>query len=261
MRVALYARRSKPPKGWKATAPGEQAPGSTDAQMAKLRAWAGANGHEVVLAEADTATGKNPNRPGWQRVMAAVRGGHVQGVAITRTSRSMRNTRHFLEVIEEMERRSCCLEVLEQPAASFRGKTDPMGRAFLTISGAINQLEIELHDEQSNEVMEVREDGRTYGPRSELPAGRPSEYGIGHKLRVRDGRRIHDKPKCRACRGGETGGVVASGLAASEIVGVANPGGLATPAAAEMAAVVAGVQRKEPMEPVGNDQVAAGGKA
>lgn len=235
MRVALYSRRSKPPKGWKPSYPGELAPGSIDAQRAKLQAWAKANGHEVIMDEADTATGRNPHRPGWQRVMGAVRGGHVQGVGLTRTSRAMRNARHFLEVIEEMERRSCHLEVLEQPGASFRGKTDPMGRAYLTIVGAINQLEVELHAEQSNEVMEVRGDGRTYGPRSELPAGRPREYGPEHKHRRRTDRATgktwmeHDRARCRAC--GETGALGEPLSDGPQTDGVGEPGGFPAPEA------------------------------
>jgi DNA invertase Pin-like site-specific DNA recombinase len=209
MRVALYARRSKPPKGWVPSSPGEAAPGSIDAQLAKLKQWAEAERHQVAMVETDQATGKNPNRPGWERIMAAVRGGHVQCVAITRTSRAMRNTRHYLDAVEVFLERGCQLEVLEQPMASVRGRGDPMAVAFRTVAAAFNQLEVDLHAEQSLEVLERREDGRLYGPRSPRPAGRPTEYGSDHKFRVRaNGAREHDRARCRACRG-ETGAPVA----------------------------------------------------
>lgn len=207
LRVALYARRSQPPKGWKPAYPGEDPEGSTQAQMKRLEAWAGAQGHDVVMREADTATGKNPNRPGWERVMAAVRGGHVQLVAITKTSRAMRNTLHYLQTIEEgFIPRGCHLEVLDQPMASVHGKTDPMAVAFRTVAAAFNQLQLDLDREAAMEVMERRDDGRLYGPRSARPSGRPNEYGDGHKFRVRSGRREHDRARCAACRG-ETQGL------------------------------------------------------
>jgi DNA invertase Pin-like site-specific DNA recombinase len=205
MRVALYARRSQPPKGWKPSYPGEDPEGSTQAQMKRLEKWAGDNGHESALKETDTATGRNPHRPGWERVIAAVRGGHVQAVAITKTSRAMRNTIHYLTTVEQdFLPRGCYLEVLDQPMATVRGKGDPMAVAFRTVAAAFNQLELDLAREASMEVMERREDGRLYGPRSERPSGRPSEYGEGHKFRVRGGRREHDRARCQACRG-ETG--------------------------------------------------------
>lgn len=226
MRAALYARRSKPPKGWVPSYPGEVAPGSTDAQLAKLQAWAKTAGHEVILQEHDTATGKNPNRPGWQRIMAAVKGGHVQVVAITRTSRAMRNSKHYLEVVEVFLERNCIMEVLEQPMASVRGRGDPMAVAFRTVAAAFNQLEVDLHDEQSNEVLERREDGKLYGPRSDKPAGRPVEFGPEHKFRVRGGSRRHDRANCRVCHG-QTGGPDGSESDPPQPEGVANPPGLA----------------------------------
>jgi DNA invertase Pin-like site-specific DNA recombinase len=207
MKVALYARRSKPPRDWNlAEHPGEEAPGSIDAQMRRLQAWAATNSHEVVMAETDTASGRNPNRPGWQRVLGAVRGGHVQCVALTKTSRAMRNAKHYLETVEVFLQRGCWLEVLDQPIASVRGKDDPMAKAFRTVAAAFNELELDLIREQSLEVLEVREDGRTYGPRSERPAGRPVKYGEGHRFRVRNGRRRHDRARCPACRMVEIGG-------------------------------------------------------
>lgn len=206
MRVALYARRSKPPKGWLPSFPGEHAPGSLEAQLSKLRAWAEDGGHEIMLEEADTATGRNPNRPGWRKIMGAVKGRHVDLVLLTRTSRAMRNVRHYLDVVDQFIKRGVRMEVLEQPQASVGDRDDPMSRAFRTIAAAFNQLEVDLHREQSMEVLERRSDGRLYGPRSDKPAGRPTEYGPEHKFRTRNGRQVHDKPKCPICRGGETGG-------------------------------------------------------
>jgi DNA invertase Pin-like site-specific DNA recombinase len=221
-RVALYARRSKAPRGWKPATPGEEAPGSIQAQMARLEGWARANGHEVVLRAMDTRTGRDPNRPGWQKILGAVKGGHVQVLAITKTDRAMRSTAHYLQTIDVLLERGVQLEVLDQPMASLRGQGDPMAVAFRTVAAAFAQLERDLATERSAEVLEVRADGRTYGPRSSRPAGRPSVYSAasGHRMRVRAGRPVHDKAKCKACgwrNGGSDGppgeGVSAGGLA------------------------------------------------
>ena len=205
MKVAIYARKSKPPRAWKASFDGESPPTSVESQLRRLRAWAAQAGHVVALEASDTASGGNPNRPGWNRVLNAVRGGHVQAVAITKTDRAMRSTKHYLEVVETMLERSCALEVLDQPMACVRGRGDPMAVAFRTVAAAFAQLERDLAGERSMEVLERADDGRLYGPRSERPAGRPREFGDGHKFRLRDGRRVHDKNRCLACRG-ETGG-------------------------------------------------------
>ena len=212
MKVAIYARRSQ----------GQE----PEVQAQRLRRAAEAEGHEVYFVATDVATGRNPNRPGWKRVMEAVRGGHVRAVWVTKVDRAMRNSRHYLDVVDAFLQRGCHLRVLDQPQLSVLDKDDPMSRAFRTIGAAFAQLEVDLADERSNEGHQVI-DGRTYGP-SGKPVGRPAEFGAEHKFRVRDGRRVHDKAKCRACKGGETGGPAASGSPAPAAQGVAEPFGFAT---------------------------------
>lgn len=228
MKVAIYARKSKPPSDWRPAQEGELPPTSVEVQVRRLKAACEAQGHEVVLVETDTASGSNPNRPGWKRLLAAVRGGSVQGVWMTRTDRAMRSAKHYLEVVEVFLARGCWLDFLDQSMSSVHGKSDPMATAFRTVAAAFAQLELDLTRERSGEVMERGEDGRLYGPRSEKPAGRPVEFGPEHKFRVRGGSRVHDKARCRACRG-EKGGSASSGSDPPAAEGVANPGGLTTP--------------------------------
>ena len=102
MGVALYARNSKAPQGWKPSQPGEEAPGSWRLQLQALHAWAAREGHEVALAEYDLVTGGNPNRPGWNKVMAAARGHHIHLVAAVKLDRVMRSTLHFHQVANEL---------------------------------------------------------------------------------------------------------------------------------------------------------------
>jgi DNA invertase Pin-like site-specific DNA recombinase len=230
MKVALYARKSKPDPTWRPSFEGELPPTSVETQVKRLQAAATAAGHEVVLVEVDQASGSNPNRPGWRRIMASVDGAHVGEVWMTRSDRAMRSTKHYLDVVERFVKRSVALVFLDQPELSVRGKGSAQAVAFRTVSAAFNQLHLDLAREASMEVLERDpEDGKLYGPRSELPAGRPVEYGPEHKFRKRaDGTTRHDKARCRACRG-QTGGVGPTVSATPENGGVAIPGGLATP--------------------------------
>jgi len=239
LKVALYARKSK----------GNPA----EAQLKRLRAVAQAEGHEVVLEASDVASGRNPHRPGWEQVMAAVRGGHTRAVWITKTDRAMRSAKHYLEAVEQFEPRGCQLRVLDQPMASVTDFNDPLAKAFRTIGAVFAQLEVDLADERSNEGHEVR-DGRMYGP-SGTPVGRPPLYGEGHKFRNRNGRREHDRARCPAC--GETGGQLRQEGGAAKTGGVGEPFGFPTASLSDSADEVAGVQLSEQPATAGKVEVAA----
>ena len=209
MKAALYARNSKPPKGWRPRVAGEEPPGSWSVQLPKLRDVALRDGHEIAWEGYDVVTGSNPNRPKWKELMALVRGGHVNVVYVTKLDRVMRSLRHFLDVAEEFERRGAHLIFVDSPGASVKGK-DPFAKAMRGNLAVFAELELDLARERSLDVMEVREDGRIYGPRSDKPAGRPSEYGPEHKFRNRRGRLEHDRARCPVCKGVGKPGVESS---------------------------------------------------
>ena len=198
MRVALYARNSKPPRGWKPSAPSEEPPGSWKLQLTALRIWAVREGHEVTLEEHDVVTGGDPNRPGWTKLMAAARGHHVHLIAATKLDRVMRSALHFHQVADELLDLGVDLIAIDQGVRVSKG--DPMSKLMRGVLALFAELELDLARERSAAVLEVREDGRLYGPRSALPAGRPREYGEGHKFRIRDGRPVHDAARCRLCK-------------------------------------------------------------
>ncbi len=202
-RVALYGRNSKPPRGWKPSYPGEEPPGSWRQQLDVLRAWAAREGYNVVQEEHDAnVSGRDGNRPGWKRIMSSVRGRHVHIVAAIKLDRVMRSVVHYHQTADVFLERGVDLVFTETGLRI--SKQDAMSKYFINNLASIAELERDLAKERQDAVMSVREDGRTYGPRSEQPAGRPSVYRAadGHKMRIRNGREVHDKGKCRheACR-------------------------------------------------------------
>lgn len=228
MRVALYARNSKPPKGWRPAFPGEEPPGSWRQQLEELRAWAAREGHEVVLEAYDAkVSGKNPNRPGWRQVMQAARGHHVHEIAAVKLDRVMRSAGHFYDLVRELTELTVDLCFTAQGLRI--GKANPMTKALIGFLALMADLERDWAFERQAAVMEVREDGRLYGPRSELPAGRPREFGPEHKhRRRRDGSMEHDRARCRACRG-ENGGVESPVSDTQETGGLGEPDGFPAP--------------------------------
>lgn len=227
MKVALYARNSKPPQGWKPTVPGEEPPGSWRQQLQQLRAWAQREGHVVVLEGYDAqVSGKDPNRPGWQSIMAAVRGHQVQAVAAVKLDRVMRSAGHFHETVQEFEKATADLFFVDQGLSL--GKRNPMTKAMLGFLAIMAELERDWARERQEAVMRVGEDGRVYGPRSSKPAGRPAEFGDGHKFRIRDGRKEHNRARCPACRG-ENGGREPSLLTGGETNPLGERNGFPTP--------------------------------
>jgi hypothetical protein len=99
---------------------------------------------------------------------------------------------------------------LDQPGASVR-RGDSMSKAFRGMASVFAELELDLARERSAAVLQQHE-GRWYGPRSDLPAGRPREFAEGHKMRRRGDRLEHDRARCAACHRdaaprGENGGL------------------------------------------------------
>lgn len=256
MKVAIYARNSKPPRGWRPKTPGEAPPGSWELQIKACREAAARAGDEVVLEAHDVATGSDPNRPEWQSVLAAVQGGTVRRVYCTKMDRPARSARHYLDVAEVFVARGAELIFVDQAQANV-SKDDAFSKMVRGVGAVFAEFELDLARERSRAVMEVREDGRTYGPRSQRPAGAPRAYGEGHKMRRRGGKLWHDKSRCRLCRdvaepgGPRPGGGRRENEGVAERDGSATPGRrLATPIEASERGVPSGASGSTEMEAV-----------
>jgi DNA invertase Pin-like site-specific DNA recombinase len=122
-RIAIYARVS-----------------TADQQLLDLRLMAKQRGYEVVHEYTDIISGAKSRRPGLDQLLADARRHRFDIVLVAAFDRVARSVRHFLEVLDELNR-------LGIGFVSFRENIDtggPLGRAMVVIVGAIAELERSL---------------------------------------------------------------------------------------------------------------------
>jgi len=130
--------------------------------MYDLRGLAAQRGFEIVHEYTDRISGAKARRPGLDQLLADARRGKFQIVMCWAFDRIARSTRHFLEVLDELNHQN--IEFI-----SFRENVDtsgPLGRAMVVIIGAIAELERNLIIERVRAGMrraklEGRQIGRT----------------------------------------------------------------------------------------------------
>jgi DNA invertase Pin-like site-specific DNA recombinase len=126
-RAAIYARVST----------GDQ---HLETQLYDLREMAGQRGCEIVHEYTDIISGSKAKRPGLDQLMADARRHRFDIVLVAAFDRIARNVRHFLDLLDELSH-------LGIEFVSKRENIDtsgPLGRAMLTIVGAISELERSL---------------------------------------------------------------------------------------------------------------------
>jgi len=126
-RAALYSRIST----------GDQ---HLETQLLDLRELAKQRGLEIVREYTDVISGAKSKRPGLDSLMSDARRHRFDVLLVAAFDRIARNVRHFLEVLDELSH-------LNIQFISLRENIDtggPLGRAMLTIIGAISELERSL---------------------------------------------------------------------------------------------------------------------
>ena len=126
-RAALYCRIST----------GDQ---HLETQLLDLRELAKVRGLEIVREYSDVISGAKSKRPGLDQLMSDARRHRFDVVLVSAFDRIARNVRHFLDVLDELSQ-------LNVQFISMRENIDtggPLGRAMLTIIGAISELERSL---------------------------------------------------------------------------------------------------------------------
>jgi DNA invertase Pin-like site-specific DNA recombinase len=111
-----------------------------ETQLLDLRAMAKQRGLEIVREYSDVISGAKSKRPGLDSLMSDARRHRFDVVLVAAFDRIARNVRHFLDVLDELSH-------LNVQFISMRENIDtggPLGRAMLTIIGAISELERSL---------------------------------------------------------------------------------------------------------------------
>lgn len=103
MKLALYARVSKPPRGQAVDIQvKEQNP---EVQLRELREWCRSNHHTIVFEYVDRLSGKNTKRPQLQKLMRDAAKGlrDIEGVLVWRLDRFGRSVRDLHNLIAELD--------------------------------------------------------------------------------------------------------------------------------------------------------------
>ena len=111
-----------------------------ETQLLDLREMAKQRGYEIAQEYTDVISGNKAKRPGLDQLMADARRHRFDIVLVAAFDRIARNVRHFLDVLDELNH-------LGIEFVSKRENIDtggPLGRAMLTIIGAISALELDL---------------------------------------------------------------------------------------------------------------------
>ena len=131
-----------------------------ETQLLDLRQMASQRGYEIVDEVTDRISGAKARRPGLDGLLRDARRGRFDVVLVWASDRIARSTKHFLEVLDELNR-------LNVEFVSFREQIDtggPLGRAIVVIIGAIAELERSLIVERVRAGMrQAKLEGRHIG--------------------------------------------------------------------------------------------------
>ena len=141
-----------------------------ETQLHDLRGLAAQRGFQIVNEYTDKISGAKARRPGLDQLLADARRKKFDVVMVWAFDRMARSVRHFLEVLDELNR-------LQIEFVSFRENIDTggaLGRALVVIIGAIAELERNLIIERVRAGMRrARLEGRRIG-REPLDVDRPA---------------------------------------------------------------------------------------
>jgi DNA invertase Pin-like site-specific DNA recombinase len=131
-----------------------------ETQLHDLRGLAAQRGFQIVQEYTDRISGTKVKRPGLNQLLADAHRGNFDVVLVWACDRIARSTRHFLEVLDELNH-------INVEFVSFREQIDtggPLGRAVVVIIGAIAELERNLIVERVRAGMRrARLEGRQIG--------------------------------------------------------------------------------------------------
>src|ERR671926_250000 len=116
----------------------------TQEQMARALLPAGATS-EVIADSGGHQSGASTERDGYQELLAKLRAGRIDGIAVYDLSRLHRNAANMLALRAELERRQVVLLVATMPATRFDGA---IGRFLFGQLALSAQLQRDLDSER-----------------------------------------------------------------------------------------------------------------
>jgi site-specific DNA recombinase len=137
-------------------------------QQDRIRAWAIANGHELIQIYTEVrSAGRADNRPQLQKAMAAVCKEKENGIiccySLSRFSRSVRDT---LALAEQLERAGANLASLSESLDT----SNAMGRMFFKLASVMNEFERDqLRERTTNAMSHLRLNNRRIS--NKIPLG------------------------------------------------------------------------------------------
>ena len=141
-----------------------------ETQLHDLQQLVQQRGYQIIREYTDKISGTKAKRPALDQLMSDARRAQFDVVLVWASDRLARSTRHFLEVLDELNR-------LNIEYVSFRENLDtggPLGRAMVIIIGAIAELERNLIVERVRAGMRrAKLEGRHIGRRP-LDVDRPA---------------------------------------------------------------------------------------
>jgi DNA invertase Pin-like site-specific DNA recombinase len=146
-----------------------------ESQLFSLREAAAARGFEIVKEYCDRGfSGAKAKRPGLDNMLADARRHKFNVVFVAAFDRIARSTRHFLQVLDELED----LNIEFVSAREAIDTSSAMGRMFVTLIGSISELERSIIAERVRQGLHrAKLEGQKLGRR-------PLE--IDHEALVRD---------------------------------------------------------------------------
>lgn len=139
----------------------------TDAQLQALQRLADQRGWVVAQVFRDEGvSGRKRSRPGLDRMMAAVRRGEIDVVAVWRFDRFARSLVHLVQALDEL--RQLNVDFVSHQEALDTGT--PMGRVMFQMAGAFAEFEADLARERIQAGMDAaRARGAQFGrPRKQV---------------------------------------------------------------------------------------------
>src|SRR5262245_54766548 len=115
----------------------------TKSQEPDLKRWADAQTAPVVWYS-DKATGKNMDRPGWEKLETAIRQGRVSAVVVWRIDRLGRTAKGLTALFDELRERKVNLVSLKDGL----DLSTPAGRLMANVLASVAQYETEVRGER-----------------------------------------------------------------------------------------------------------------